>query len=313
MIISASRRTDIPAFFSTWFLNRIHAGYVLVRNPMNANQVSKISLDADVVDCIVFWTKNPKDILPKLKLLNNYQYYFQFTLTPYNNQIEPCLPDKSEIIDTFKRLSDQIGPEKVIWRYDPIFLSESVNKNYHYESFARLATQLQSYTYKCMISFIDLYRNVKNRMKEHIVAPIDTDGMIDIAKRFVDIAQGCNIKLETCAERIDLSSVGIEHGKCIDDRLISKLRGSDLNIEKDKRQRDACGCVSSIDIGEYNTCAHGCLYCYANFSSKVIAKNRANHEISSPLIVGNLSGKEKINERKMTSNMSQTNLFSLPK
>ena len=164
MIISASRRSDIPAFFSDWFINRIKERYVFVRNPMNIHQISKIDLSPEVVDCIVFWTKNPLPLINKLDYLNNYNYYFQYTLNSYTNDLEVNLPTKNELIDAFKILSDSIGREKVIWRYDPILINKKYTIEYHELHFEKLAKSLKDYTEKCVISFVDFYRNVNKKL-----------------------------------------------------------------------------------------------------------------------------------------------------
>lgn len=286
MIISCSRRTDIPAFYSDWFFNRIREEFVLVRNPLNANQVRRISLLPSDVDCIVFWTKDPAPMLDRFNLLQDYSYYFQFTLTPYDNDIEPNLPPKKKISDTFLRLSDKIGTDRVIWRYDPILLSKRISLAYHVDHFGNTSRRLSGYTDKCIISFIDMYPHLQGEIKNISIRPPDEAEMRTIAKEIAYIARGHNIKVETCAEKIDLADLGIEHGKCIDDHLIAELTGIDLKIAKDKNQRKLCGCVVSCDIGEYDTCSHGCLYCYANVSQKKIEKNKSLHYTQSPLLIG---------------------------
>jgi len=289
MIISCSRRTDIPAFYSDWFFNRILEGYVLVRNPMNSRQVRNVSLAPTDVDCIVFWTKNPKPMLDRLHLLLAYNYYFQFTLTSYDKDIEPNLPPKTGIVDTFIRLSDEIGKKRIVWRYDPMLLSESVTTEYHMEHFARLAKRLSGHTEKCIISFIDMYRHLQGNIADLAIRSPEESEMRVLAEKIADIANANNIKVETCAEEAELDNLGIEHGKCIDDRLISELIGTKLNIEKDKYQRELCRCVASVDIGEYNTCKHGCRYCYANVSQKKLEKNHALHHSELPLLIGDNS------------------------
>ena len=159
MIISASRRTDIPNYYSEWFFNRIKEGYVLVRNPMNISQVSKISLSPDVVDGIVFWTKNPLPILDRLEELREYTYYFQFTLTPYGKDVEPNVPSKNDlIIPSFRKLSERIGKERVVWRYDPILFNDKYTMDYHVKYFKTLAAKLHAYTEKCIVSILDFYQ-----------------------------------------------------------------------------------------------------------------------------------------------------------
>ena len=165
MIISASRRTDIPAYYADWFYNRIREGFVCVRNPMNFHQVSRISLSPDVVDGIVFWTKNPLPLMSRLEELREYPFYFQFTLTPYGKDVEPGVPSKNDVIlPAFQELSRRIGPERVIWRYDPILFTDRYTMDYHITFFSQLARRLESYTRKCIISFVDLYRNTQTNM-----------------------------------------------------------------------------------------------------------------------------------------------------
>ena len=286
MIISCSRRTDIPAFYSEWFFNRLSEGYVLVRNPMNSKQVRNVSLTPPDIDCIVFWTKDPAPMLDRLHLLKDYHYYFQFTLTPYDKDIEPHLPLKTDIFDTFLRLSDRIGKKRIIWRYDPILLSANINIDYHMDRFYDLARRLSGYTEKCVISFMDMYRHIQGRMADHSIRPPDEAEMRALTEKIVAITAANNIKVETCAEQIDLADLGITHGQCIDDHLISELTGTKLNIPKDKYQRELCGCVASVDIGEYNTCRHRCLYCYANVSPKKVERNMPLHNAQSPLLIG---------------------------
>ena len=161
MILSVSRRTDIPAFYADWFFNRIKEGFIYVRNPMNIHQVSRISLSPSIIDCIVFWSKNPKPMLDRLDELKNYMYYFQFTINPYDIKLEEYVPTKSGIIDTFKELSNKIGPERVIWRYDPIILTDTLTMEYHVKYFEELAKRLNGFTQTCVISFVDLYKKTE--------------------------------------------------------------------------------------------------------------------------------------------------------
>lgn len=302
MIISASRRTDIPTYYSEWFMNRIREGFVLARNPMNIHQISKISLAPDVVDGIVFWTKNPIPMLDKLDRLKDYTYYFQFTLTPYGKDVEQNIPSKNdEIITAFKRLSDQIGAERVVWRYDPILLSSKYTMEYHEQAFERIASLLHKYTKKVTISFIDNYRNTTNNVKGLGLEDLSKDKIMKLSKLISDIAKSYGLRIDTCAEEIDLQQFGIEHARCVDDRLFQKLLGCPLKVEKDKNQRLECGCVASIDIGMYNTCKNGCRYCYANYSEKTVNTNTSKYDPASPLLFGEVGSDDVIKERKMES------------
>jgi DNA repair photolyase len=235
---------------------------------MNIRRISAINLAPELVDCIVFWSKNPKPMIDKIQLLKDYKYYFQFTLNPYETDVEAGLPPKPEIIETFKKLSDIIGPQKVIWRYDPILINSKYNTVYHIDKFEKLANVLKGYTEKVTFSFIDFYKKTAENIKSLEIAEISTEEKTLIAEKFSEIAKNNNLSIDTCAEDIDLSEYGITHARCIDDRLISKITGHNLLVEKDKNQRPECGCVKSIDIGEYNSCSNGCVYCYANYSGK---------------------------------------------
>ena len=217
MIISASRRTDIPSYYSEWFFNRIKEGYVLVRNPMNAHQISKISLLPEVVDGIVFWTKNPTPMLNKLDKLEKYNYYFQFTLTAYGPDVEKNIPSKNKIIiPTFQRLSKAIGKEKVVWRYDPIFFNNTYTIDYHCKYFEILASKLAQYTEKCTISFVDLYRNTERNVKPLNIQMITVEQQTELLERLVEIAKKYSIYIDTCAEDYDFRKLGVLSAHCID-------------------------------------------------------------------------------------------------
>jgi DNA repair photolyase len=279
----------------------LREGFVYVRNPFNRRQVSKLSLLPGSVDCFVFWTKNPEPFIKRLEELKKYNFYFQFTITPYDNDLEPFVPNRGELIDAFIKLSDLIGKEKVIWRYDPILLSGKYTVDYHIENFESIAKEVGSYTGKCIISFFDFYKKCERNLKDTDAREPTDKEIISISKKLKEIAVKYNLTLETCAENIDLEQYGIRHGKCIDNVLIEKLLGQKVKVSKDKNQRDACGCVESIDIGTYNTCEHGCLYCYANLSQSVVAGNIKNHSATSPLLIGNIEQNDIIKERKNRS------------
>jgi hypothetical protein len=268
---------------------------------MNIHQVSKIKLSPELIDCIVFWTKNPSPILNRLDELEGYNYYFQYTLNSYDKTIEPYVPSKKSMIQTFTDLSNRIGKEKVIWRYDPILLTNIFTKEYHYKWFEELAKRLSPYTDKCIISFVDLYRKTEKNLKGIELLPLTSSDMEDIAAHFSVISSKYGISIETCSELINLEKYNIVHAKCIDDKLISMILGAKLSIDKDPNQREVCGCVKSIDIGAYNTCKHGCYYCYANFSKDTVTDNVSRHNSKSPLIFGELNEMDVISERDMES------------
>ena len=303
MIISASRRTDIPAYYSEWLINRVKAGFVLVRNPRNPRQISKISLSPDVVDGMVFWTKNPANMMKYLPELSDYMYYFQFTLTPYGKDLEPNLPSKTdELLQTFKQLSTIIGTNRLIWRYDPILLNDKYTIDYHLRAFEAIAKELSHFTKKVIISIIDThYKNVENNIKTLGLKDFPEEQQLKFAQNLVAIAADYGLTVESCSGQLDLQPFGIIPSRCIDYKLFEELLGCKLKVSKDKNQRPECGCLPSIDIGIYNTCLHGCKYCYANYNQGSVAKNHQLHDPIAPLLIGKVSDEAKMTERVLAS------------
>lgn len=320
VVISASRSTDIPAFFSKWFFNRLEKGYCTWINPFN-QQKQYISFKNCKV--IVFWTKNPAPIIPYLHILDEMgiHYYFQFTLNDYvEERLEPNLVSLENRIATFKRLSDLIGSDRVIWRFDPILLCASISPRSILSKIWKIGNQIKGYTTKIVFSFVDIkaYRKVQNNLiketsfftKDNVETAEGSDlqreeiieGLVKLREFWK--SEGWNLTLATCAESIDLDKYGIEHNRCIDDRLMAKVFCQDKELIyylrtgqlpqpdlfgeipelpetfknlKDKGQRKLCGCMISKDIGMYNTCRHYCVYCYANTSKKVVIDNASKH------------------------------------
>lgn len=302
MILSVSRRTDIPNYYSDWFYNRIKEGFLYVRNPMNPTQVSRINLSPEVVDCIVFWTKNPQPMLERLGELKDYQYYFQFTLTGYGRDVELGVPHKKEgMLPVFQELSQRIGKERVIWRYDPILFNANYTPEYHLKAFTQIAQALAGYTEKVVISFVDSYAKNKRALKDLGVYDLEEQALLEFAGKLAGIARENGMVPVSCAETMELSSVGIQHNSCIDRELLERLLGYKLKLTKDKNQRPECGCVESVEVGTYDTCPNGCKYCYANVSMAQVVEKRRNYDPASPLLCGKITEADKITERKVSS------------
>ena len=306
MIVSVSRRTDIPAFYSEWFFDRLNQGFVYVRNPINKKMISKISLQEDNVDCFVFWSKNPKPFIKRIAELQRIPFYFQYTINAYDMDIEPFVPNKEVSIDTFIELSKTIGKEKVIWRYDPILLSNRYTIEYHLKQFESVANRVAQYTDKCVISFLDRYKKNEKNLTTSGVREFRSNEILLIAKQLKAIADLYNLQLETCAEDIELESIGIGHNRCIDRVLIEKILGRKINAREDKNQRAVCGCIESVDIGAYNTCRHGCIYCYANNDWKKGNDSFSTDVNNSPLLCGLVSETDTIIERPSKSIIDKT-------
>lgn len=302
MIISASRRSDIPAYYSEWLFNRLHKGYCFTVNPINPTQFYKIPLGSDIVDAIVFWSKNPYPMLKKLHLLANYQYYFQFTLTPYADDIEKNLPRKKYLTETFIKLSKEIGKNRVVWRYDPILLSPKYTIQYHLQYFETLCGRLSGYTEKVIISFLSIYRKNKTRCEEHSLVPPEQQEKNILLSGMAKTAFEHNLRFEVCSQEIPPDiRYPIHSAHCIDLNLINSLTGKNFIIEKDSNQRDLCGCVKSIDIGMYNSCYNGCVYCYAAYKNNRLEENKTKHNPNNPLLIGELPENAQVTERNLLS------------
>ena len=262
-------------------------------NPFNRNQVSYISLKPQDVDAIVFWTKNARFLMPHLEELKQrgYNFYFQYTVNGYGKHLEPGVPDLEECIQTFCELSAMIGSDKVIWRYDPIIISNKTDIAYHKEKFSTILERLHSATNRVVISIVDDYRkatiNFTRLRQEGIeVSLIKCAAEVGELVRYIaDQAKAKEIEVFSCAETFDLQPYGVKAGKCIDNDLIEKLFGIQPGANKDKAQRKECGCVVSKDIGHYDTCLHGCSYCYAGTLNSGKA-NSAKHKVTSPSLLG---------------------------
>ena len=284
MLLSVSRRTDIPAFYSDWFFERLEDGFVLVPNPINPSKIARIKLEPlkikniatnmlgekrvemqGTIEGIVFWTKNPKPMISKLDKLKEYKYYFLYTLNAYPKHIEGNLPSLESRIDSFKELSKYCP---VIWRYDPILLTDGIDVQWHINEFSKLCKELNGFTSTCKISFvIESYKGCSHS----VYAPSQKEKH-EILSAFSKIATDNNIQIEACAESGDWSAYDINSSKCIDGKifeemLTDKYKSQNIIVSRKNNkidgQRKNCGCMPAIDIGRYDTCYHNCNYCYA--------------------------------------------------
>lgn len=286
MILNTGSRTDIPAFYSDWFYNRIQEGYCLVRNPYYPEQVTKYVLSPQVIDAIVFCTKNPQPMLDRLSLLSQYCTFWLVTITPYEQDIEPCVPRWSKVIDNFRYLSRQVGVDRMSWRYDPIFISQKYSVSYHIERFEQMAEDLQGYTRQCVVSFIDLYEKTKRNFPQ--ARSVTAAQQEQLIETFSKIAAAKGMQIHLCCEDRALTKANVDADGCLSQTVLERAIGSALHVPKKKMARDACSCLLGADIGMYNTCGHGCLYCYANYDNESVRVNRKLHDSASPLLIGHL-------------------------
>ena len=291
MILMASGRCDIVAFYTPWFINRYKEGYVDVRNPFYKKLITRINFDD--VDLIMFCTKNPLPIIPYLKEINK-PILFHITLTPYLSDIEPNIIEKDKIIEGIKEISNMLGEDNVYVRYDPILLNNKYTIDYHKKMFNRLCEKLNGYIKHIIISFVDDYKNVRNNMNTLKLKEITKEDMQEIGKSFSEISKQYNMTIQTCFEEDNLVEYGFIKGECLGANLAYKLTGKAYKKWKARK----CGCVEMTDIGYYNTCSHFCKYCYANYDEKKVRENMSNHNPKSSLLIGNIEKDDIIKEKK---------------
>ena len=308
MIINTGQRTDIPAFYSEWFANRLKAGFVCVRNPYDPQQVSRYRLDPSVVDVIGFCTKNPEPMFAHMPLLRQYGQYWFVTLTPYGRDIEPNVPDKHRLLDDFRQLSDLVGIHSIGWRYDPILLSERYTVEYHLRAFEKMSRALEGYTRTVVISFIDLYPKVRRNFPEAREVP--GTQRLALGKAVIEMARARGMTVKPCAEGDDLAAYGADCGGCMRVSDYERAIGKRLNAPKRKGARAKCACYLACDIGAYNTCRHLCRYCYANAEPGIVLAQSRLHDPESPFLIGNYADGDRIHDVPQESWIDgQTSMF----
>lgn len=294
MILNISGRTDIVAFYSNWLKSRLKEGFVDVRNPFYKTQVSRIYFKD--VDGIVFCTKNP---MPLLSMIDDIKVpsTYHITLTPYKKDIEPNVPPKGKIIEAIKKLSKKVGKDKIWIRYDPVFINDIYTLDYHIKNFDRMCELLDGYTNKIIISFLDMYQNVRYNIGYLRPKDLTEEDYKKIGTNFFNSAKKYNMTVQTCAEKRNLGEYGFEVADCINKEVAKKLTGKD-KFKTWAGRKGKCNCVSMADIGEYNTCTHMCKYCYANYDERQVKDNIKRHDPNSSLLIGHLTDKDEIKIRK---------------
>ena len=301
MIIQTGMRTDIPAFYSKWFLRRLEEGFVLVRNPYNPSQVTRYSLNPDVVDLISFCSKNPAPMLPRMSALKPYGQYWFVTITPYGKDIEPNVPSKEKVMEDFKQLSNIVGINSIGWRYDPILINDVYTVEHQISEFSRMAENIEGYTNTCVISFIDIYKKVERNFPE--ARPVSKEDRLTIGRAFIEIASKHKMTIRPCAEGNELQPYGADCSGCMTVSTYETALGFHLEVPKQsKNQRNGeCACLLGTDIGAYDTCAHLCKYCYANSDPSLVKMNMSKHDPDSPFLIGNIEPGDIIHEANQKS------------
>ena len=299
MIIQTGNRTDIPAFYSEWFANRLREGFVLVRNPFNPQAITKYRLDPSVVDLLVFCTKNAEPMLQYMPLLRHYRQYWFLTITPYGKDIEPRVPDKASVMEAFKKLSSIVGADNMCWRYDPIIINDSWPAERHIASFEAMCRNLAGYTHTAVISFIDLYEKVKRNYPEARTVPLSLQ--MSLTEAFVKIGRQYGMTIKPCGESPLLASTGADCSGCMTQKVFEDAIGLPLILPLNPNNRRECACFITGDIGAYNTCAHFCRYCYANADREAVKAAMKLHDPHSPLLIGHVTEDDTIREARQAS------------
>lgn len=307
MIINTGQRTDIPAYYSEWFYNRIKEGYVLVRNPYYPEQVTRYELNPEVVDILCFCTKNPEPMLARLDELKNFRQFWFMTITPYGREVEPNVPSVDKAIESFKALSCKVEKGCTGWRYDPIFIAGKYTVDYHIEAFERMAKALSGYTEQAVISFIDLYEKTKRNFP--YAKEVTKEERATLGKAFAEMGKRYGITVRTCCEGEDLAKFGIDTQGCMTQGVLEKAIGEKLNPPKRKGARQQCNCLLGNDIGMYNTCKHLCKYCYANYDKQTVLRNARLHHPDSPFLIGEAQPGDKIRSANQISYLSNQLTF----
>ncbi|MCR5564262.1 MAG: DUF1848 domain-containing protein [Gammaproteobacteria bacterium] len=293
MIINTGQRTDIPAFYSKWFINRIKEGYVLVRNPYYPTIVTKFLLNPEVVDVIGFCTKNPRPMFPYLDELKDFGQFWYVSITGFGKDLEPNVPPIDQVIEDFKYLSNKVGKNAVGWRYTPIIVNSKYTKEYHIKMFEHIASKLDSYTSLAAFGFVDIYPKLEKNHPE--IKDTDDETKIEIAKAFLDIAKKHHMDLRLCSKEKWLVDYGVDIDGCMRVKDYENSINSKLDIkQKMEARKNYCACYLSNDIGSYNSCMHLCKYCYANGNEMTIKNNYNLHDDNSPLLIGHINPGDKI-------------------
>lgn len=308
MILNTGNRTDIPAFYTSWFLNRLKEGYVYVRNPYNPHLILHYDINPQVIDFIIFGTKNPIYMLKHLDKLKDYRTLWHITLTAYGKDIEPYLINKNRIVEAIIHLSQIYGDKRVLWRYDPILLNEKYTKEYHYQIFEKLCYKLQGSIRTCIISFVDLYHKTKINFPECV--EVNMNDRLEMVQRLSSIALKYHINIKTCLENEDFYKPYADVSGCLTQSMLEDAFSIRLEVQESMKTRPGYSCLLGYDIGEYSTCLHGCKYCYANEGYQKVLENYKKHDPYAPLLIGHITNEDKIIKVKQKTIINhQMNLF----
>lgn len=295
MIINTGARTDTVQYYAPWLLRRFEEGYVLARNPLFPNKVTRYQLDPSVVDCVVFCSKDYRPVLPRLhEVTDRFNTYFYYTITAYGKDIEPGVPSVEQSMETLVELADQVGPRRVAWRYDPVLLTPTYTLERHRETFSRMCDVLAPHVDRCIFSFVEMYRKLRLNMPE--LMPLSVEDMDDLARTLGSVAAEHGLWLQTCGTNGDFSRYGIHPSGCMTLDVLGRANGVEFRPLRHRGMRAGCHCFEARDIGAYDTCPNGCRYCYANRDHRRAAENHRRHDPESPLLIGSVRPEDTVTQ-----------------
>ena len=311
MIINTGSRTDTVQYYSDWLLKRFKEGFVYSRNPLFPNIVTRYELNPNILDCVVFCSKNYEPILDRLtEITDKFNTYFHYTITAYGRDIEPNVPTIDESIETLIKLSKIVGKQRIAWRYDPILLTKKYTKQVHYNTFDYMSKRLSPHIDRCIFSFVDMYKKLETNMPEIII--LNNNDKIEIAKNIGSIAKKHNMIIQTCATIEDFKQFGILQSGCMTSKILGNANNITFKKVRHSGNRQGCKCIENRNIGDYNTCPNGCKYCYANKNPQIAQENYKKHNPNDLMILGNLKPTDEIqqsNQKSYLENFIQTKLF----
>lgn len=311
MIINTGSRTDTVQYYSDWLLKRFKEGFVYSRNPLFPNIVTRYELNPNILDCVVFCSKNYEPILDRLtEITDKFNTYFHYTITAYGRDIEPNVPTIDESIETLIKLSKIVGKQRIAWRYDPILLTKKYTKQVHYNTFDYMSKRLSPHIDRCIFSFVDMYKKLETNMPEIII--LNNNDKIEIAKNIGSIAKKHNMIIQTCATIEDFKQFGILQSSCMTSEILGNANNITFKKVRHSGNRQGCKCIENRNIGDYDTCPNGCKYCYANKNPQIAQENYKKHNPNDLMILGNLKPTDEIqqsNQKSYLENFIQTKLF----
>lgn len=311
MIINTGSRTDTVQYYSDWLLKRFKEGFVYSRNPLFPNIITRYELNPNILDCVVFCSKNYEPILDRLtEITDKFNTYFHYTITAYGRDIEPNVPTIDESIETLIKLSKIVGKQRIAWRYDPILLTKKYTKQVHYNTFDYMSKRLSPHIDRCIFSFVDMYKRLETNMPEIII--LNNNDKIEIAKNIGSIAKKHNMIIQTCATIEDFKQFGILQSGCMTSEILGNANNITFKKVRHSGNRQGCKCIENRNIGDYDTCPNGCKYCYANKNPQIAQENYKKHNPNDLMILGNLKLTDEIqqsNQKSYLENFIQTKLF----